>query len=809
MLAGLTQEELAERAGLSVRGISDLERGSRHVPRRGTLLMLLEALQLEEEERRRLEDAGRRIGRPGLGTAQATTAGSPEVQRGQRGEQLIGRERELKDLESLIFGDGDRIVTLTGPGGVGKSALALQLVETAGSRFREGGRLVSLADVDDPKLAAPRLTEDLGLREPGAAGAEEALVEVLRDSETLLVVDNFEQVVEAAPLISRIVASCPRVVVLVTSRVVLRIQGEHVYEIHPLALPDGGAAESLGSRCSPAVELFVRRAAQAGQTELDPEDLTAIGEICRRLDGLPLAIELAAARTRILPPGAMAEQLTRPLQILRGGRRDAPKRHQTLRSTIDWSYNLLTAEQQHLFCALSCFAGGCTIEAVEDVSELLPWNPEEPVLDQLATLVDASLVRRDARPGQAARLTLLETIRDYGRERLDGRADAAEVRNAHAAWIEALVRKAEPELLGADQAVWLARVDEELENIRAALAWCVETADRGRGLRIATGLARFCYARSHLTEARTWLAGLLPADPGLPGEEAAGVPAALVWAAAFASDQGDYDEAETLARQGLQLAVAWGQPGIEALSQNVLGNVARNKGDVLEAVGCYQKGLEVFTSQEDGWGMSLSLNNLGAAAREGGDIAEAMERYRHSLELARQIGDLWTAAIVLDNLGEVTAEAGDSSAAVELFQESLGLRRSLGDVWGMADAQSAMAGLLLQQGEVSLAREAYEESLARYVQVGDRWRSAVCLEGLAAVAQREGKPEVAAQIFGAASALRDAIRHPLRSIERADYDRSLEKLNEVLGEDVFAAAWHAGRAMNLHQASQYIMEVES
>ncbi len=586
------------------------------------------------------------------------------------------------------------------------------------------------------------------------------VVEHLRARELLLVLDNVEQVIAVAPL----VAVAPRLRVLATSRAALRIRAEQQFRVPPLAIPDARPAPTVADVAGyAAVQLFVSRArAVQPRFALDEANAGAVAEVCRRLDGLPLAIELATARVT-LPPAALAARLERRLLLLTGGARDLPERQQTLRATVDWSYDLLTAEEQRLFRRLAVFAGGRQTEAPEAVcggADARPGLAEtEDVLDGVASLLDKSLLRADEGEGGMPRVGMLETIREYGLHRLEAAGEAAALRRRHMEYFLALAEAAEPLLTGPAQETWLTRLEEEHDNLRAALRWAWDNGETTRGMRLASTLWRFWYLHGYLSEGRTWLEeglSLIPIEAGSAALRAK----ALTGAGVLAYTKADYERTATLCEDSLTLFQALGDKRGAAVALNILGNVAMDQGD-------------------DGRAVTLS---------------------EVSLALHREMGDRRGIAVALNNLGVLMLARGGDARAVTLCEESLALSQSLGDTSGISSALNNLADASWARGDYGRAASLYEECVTMYYAMGDKASIAGCLADIAEVARARGEPGRAARLYGAAARLRDAIGAPLPAASRVSYERSLAALRTTLGEQAFAEAWVAGAALSLDQA---------
>ncbi len=787
--AGLTQEALAALAGYSAVYIGMLERGQR-LPVASTLTTLTAALNLSQQDRLALEESlvGSSSGSieprpvdapspqddPPLGILSAPSSGpvgaeatpfSREEPLPLQPTPLLGRAVEVAAVTALLTRPGVRLVTLTGPGGVGKTRLGVEAATKVMCAFPDGVVYVALASLGEPGLVASSVAAALGLRE-GSAPLEESVRASLRDKRVLLVMDNFEHLLAAAPVVARLLSSCAGLKALVTSRSVLRLRGEHEFAVQPLTAPDSTSAASPDALMAyPAVDLFMR-CARAARPDLA---LTAangpdIAAICRRLDGLPLAIELAAPRVKLLPPAALLARLDKRLPLLTGGPRDLPERQQTLRGAIAWSYDLLHAGEQALFRRLAVFAGGCTMEAVQAVCDA-PGDLRIDVFDWLASLVDKSLLRRHVAAAIAVedddpRFGMLETIREYGLERLAESGEIGVVRRQHALYYTALAEGAAQALTGAEQGARLEQLDREHDNLRAALAWAADHAEGEIGLRLAGALWLFWYMRSYPREGLHWLLRLLE----LPEGDAMGDAVtestrakALGGAGALAWESGDYDRARTLCAAALALYERLGDAfgPAKALSLTILGNVALGRGDVDEAELLYERSLSSFDAAGDTWGRALALVNLGTTARYKG----AYERAAH------------------------------------LCAGSLTLFRALDHAQGIARALVVLAAVACERGDLGQARAFYAESLTRHGQVRDRAGVALCVEGLARAAGLRGCCADAALLFGAADTLRAAASSALPEADRSIYDRVIAHARAELGDDRVDAAWRAGAAM--------------
>ncbi|MDQ2744873.1 MAG: tetratricopeptide repeat protein, partial [Chloroflexota bacterium] len=670
--AGLTQETLAELAGLSVRGISDLERGVNRAPYVATIVRLGDALQLSQQQRAELETAVSRRRGPALSR--------PVVQLPRQFTTLLGREREVAAAVHLLRWEGRRLLTLTGPGGVGKTRLAIEVAAAIAADFEDGAIFVPLEEVIDADGVRPAIAAALHLQEESDRPLHETLVQYLEDRELLLVFDGFEHLMEAASLPSKLLVACPRLKVLITSRVPLHLRGEQELDVKPLLVPHPDDPIDLRRLAEyPSVSLFVQRARQVKpEFDLTLETASVLAEICRRLDGLPLALELAAARVKLLSPQALLLRLEPALSVLSGGPVDAQPRQQTMRATIAWSYDLLAGDAQALFRRLAVFSMPFGLEAANAVygGALGSTASSE---QGLGVLADSSLLTVHETGTSDPLYSMLETVREYGLELLDSGAEGEAVRERLAEYGVTLAETAEAQLHGANQAHWMERLDREHGTLLLLLRWARETGRLPTGLRIAGALWRFWYSRGYLSEGRRQLEALLMVVDGIESLPAAVAAKAIRGAAVLAAVQGDYARAETLAGEGLRLYHELSDVRGEAAMLLILGSVSHYQGDYAAARTRYQDGLSLFRGADDEPSISVALNNLANIVKEQGDIAGAIALYEESLTIKRKLGDSRGVAITLNNLGTLALVQGAFDRAAALGEEALTLLRGLGD----------------------------------------------------------------------------------------------------------------------------------
>jgi predicted ATPase/class 3 adenylate cyclase/DNA-binding CsgD family transcriptional regulator len=719
---------------------------------------------------------------------------------------FIGREQELTVVGDLLRRQEVRLLTLTGPGGIGKTRLGLQVAANLSDRFTDGVFFVNLAPLTDPELVVSTIAQALGVREQRDQPLLESLKDHLRDRHLLLLLDNFEQVITAAVQTAELLVACPTLKILVTSRVVLHVQAEREFAVPPFSLPDPTHLPDLLALSQyEAMALFIQRA-QAVQPDfaITGENAAAIAAICQQVDGLPLAIELAAGRSKLFSPQALLSRLRNRLKLLVGGAQDLPLRQQTLRGTIAWSYDLLEEAEKKLFRRLAVFVGGCTLEAAEAVCNATQ-DLEVDVLDTVARLVDKSLLRQEEQADGEPRLLMLETIREYALERLAASSEAEAVRRQHATFFLRLAEEAEPKLRSAEQSTWRRRLEIDHDNLRAALRWTLENQEAEMGLWLAGALLAFWRASNQDREGRSWCEQVL-AQPGTHARTAARAKALLA-AGTTTMLLGDLSEAQRLLEESISIGHEVGAAGKWNLAHalGVLGYVALLQGNLGAARELAEEGVRLFQEVGEAWGTALALNFLGRATLELGDPVAAGPLLEESAALFRIIGDRQRLALPLIALGLVALRLGDYAGARTHFEEALAVARETGDEQYIAAALARLGTVALRVDDYQQAATLYGQSLALIWAQGYRENIALSLAGLAELANLLGQPERAARLFGAVEALHEVSGIRLSPLRRAEHDRAVEGIHAHLDEATFVAAWQEGRMTPLEQAIAYAL----
>jgi predicted ATPase/serine/threonine protein kinase len=724
---------------------------------------------------------------------------------------FVGQEKEIAAAKELLLRQDVRLVTVTGPGGIGKTRLAVQVASGLVERFPGGTHFVPLSSLSDPALIASVIVQTLGIREAGGQSPLEILKENLQDSRRppmLLVLDNFEHLTQAAPTVAALLAMSTNLKIMVTSRAALHVYGEHEFPVPPLALPDSRSTPPVEVLSQyPAVALFVQRAVAAKPDfELTRENAAAVIEICARLDGLPLAIELAAARVKVLSPSSMRTRLNSRLQLLTGGARDLPQRQQTLCAAMDWSYDLLSAAEQKLFRRLSVFVGGCTLESAEAVCDT-KGDLDLGLLDGMASMVDKSLAQQVESAKGESRFVMLETIREYALEKLEASGEGALTKRAHAAYCLVLAEEEATEQSGAEGAAWLDRFAFEHDNFRAGLEWLTETGDAEWGLRLGAALFRFWEMREYLAEGRSRLGKLLELA-GAAGPTKARA-RALFAAGVLAGEQGDYASADTLISESLDIARQLNDKQGVAVSVNALAVHARDRGDVAVARSLFEDSLVLWRELSDQKAVARSLSNLANIVKLHGDNARARSLYGECLSIFQELGDRTGVAWSMNYQGDVARDQGDSAAARTLYEQGLAIFRELGDRWGIAGTLADLGSLAGEQGNYSTARSLYRESIKIFQELDHKRGIARLLECFACAAAVQLEAEQSLRLAGAASALRQNIGAPLTPAEQAKLEAALEPARQALTNTVGETAWLAGWALPVEKAIEEVLMPET
>ena len=744
MEAALTQEALAARANLSARVISDLERGINRAPRYDTLNMLTSAMNLSAEQRAALFAAARPV------LPKEDTSARPLHVLPFPPTALIGREQEVAHALSLLRERGVRLLTVTGPSGVGKTRLALEIAHTLRDDFVDGLAWIELVAIRDPTLVPQALAQILGLHEQANRPFSEQACAFLQDKQFLLLLDNFEQVLSAADFVADLLANCPHLRMLVTSRAPLHLRAEQQLVLTPLEQ-------------AAAVALFRERAQGVQSCLDDPEP--SVAAICEQVDRLPLAIELAAAHVKALSLPLLQARLTNRLRFLRGGARDLPERQRTMYDAIAWSYELLTATEQHWFRALGVFVGGCQLSAAEAVC----WGEEPTATDEglstIAALVDASLVQMETTGDGMPRYSMLEVIREYALECLRAAGEEEQVQRRHAEYYAQLAEEAAR--FSPAQGSREAQLEQESPNGRAALHWAYKRGEVALGLRLATWFGRLWMLHGQMSEGDLWLERMLALDEAL-SDQAAPLTVrsrALFWASGLAMNLGRRDRAAALAGEALALAERTG-----------------NLADI-----------------------SYALTSLGSIAWASGKDDEAATYFTESYAVSKRTGEEGPIGLALLNMSELARKRGEVVRATELLEEELVLVRAIDMTWGIANTLTLLGHLARQQHDYERAKAHYLESLAYFRKLGNATYTAWCLEGIAAVACAEQHYERATRLCAAAASLRVVAQTPLPPIEQENFDQVVMTARAELGETTFTEEWKIGLTLTQDDAISYAL----
>ena len=704
---------------------------------------------------------------------------------------LIGREVQVAQAAKLLLRPDVRLLSLTGAGGSGKTRLALAVANATADKFMAGVQFVGLAAISDPSLVAIAIAKALDIQQVANRTIPQLIGDELQNSGPfLLVLDNFEQVLPAATVVAEILEACPTLKVLVTSRACLRIYGEQEFQVTPLEQDS-------------AIELFVQRAmAVRPSFAMTADNAQAIREICSRLDCLPLAIELAAARTRVLSPATMLGRLQSRLQLLTGGALDLPERQQTLRKAVDWSHELLNDAEQKLLRRLSVFVGGCTLEAAEAVCNTTR-DLDMDLFEGLSSLVDKNLIQKSDEPLPEPRFAMLETIREYASERLAASGEESATRRAHAAYCLVLAEEGNPELSPADRSVWLTRCDIEIDNFRAAFDWLFQNQNLDWGLRLCMALFRFWDMREHLAEGRTRLEIILRmAGSGFTKERAK----LGLFLGALATPQGDFTAAHQFLKQSLSLYQELGDDWGTAAAFNALGVSARDRGDYASAQEYFERSLLCWRALSDPLATARTLHNLANAVRVRGDYPAAQAALREATNIFEDLGDRSGAAWSLNQQGDIAREQQDLRVSRTLYQDALSVFREAGDRWGSARSLADLGQVCCDQGDYAAAHAAYREALKIFAELGHRRGLARTLEGYACLAVARRDAVRALKLAAAAAHLRRVIGAPLPQAEQTRLDHTLLGAWKLLSEAEGKAAWLEGSALNMDDAIAYSLD---
>jgi predicted ATPase/DNA-binding XRE family transcriptional regulator len=782
----LSQEALAERSGLSTRTVSDIETGSARTPRLITVMLLAEALGLSEADRTRLQDAARKPAAqpPAPGFAARTVL---------KATLLVGRDADVQRAGELVAREEVRLVTLVGPAGVGKTSLATRIaVDHAGS-FEDGVAVAELAPIAEPPLVPNAIARALGIRESGEMPESQAVAAYLRDRTMLLVLENLEHLTPAATWIGALLAQSPKLTILATSREPLHLQAERVFAVRPLDKTS-------------AVKLFVERAQMVKPDfALNEANSAAVETIVDHLDGLPLAIELAAPRLLLLPPKALAARLERRLPLLGDGATDRPQRQQTMHGAIAWSYDLLSESEQRLFRRLGVLQGGGTLEAAAAVGG--DERDERSILFRLAPLVEKNMLWLAEDVDAEPRVSMLEMLREFANERLAESGELPDAQGRHAEHMVQFTAGAERQLTSSAQGRRLAHLERDHANLQAALEWAAANAAIEIGFRLLSELWRFWWLHGYLNEGTTWMRRFL----ALRSTDAGDLPDVLFRSVlrgyvVLLSALGNFDEARESCEQAIALQRAAGDDAGLAASLTSFGVICQFRGEYDRAEAAHTEGLELRRRIGDEAGSATSLSNLSSVAYSKSELARAEAFAEESVAIYRRLGHESGLAHALMKIGLVAAGKGEHARAEELFSECLRMQRAIGDTGSIMYSLVNLGAAAHKQGEYARAMERYHEALDLLDAVPNKAALVKTLEDIAATSAALGDPARGARLFGAADAMRRTIRSPMFPAERVEYEATVESVRAMLGEDAFDVQWRIGASITLERALEEARE---
>ena len=717
----------------------------------------------------------------------------------QRSLTLIGREKELETIRSLLGKETVGLLTITGPGGIGKTRLALQTATDFLPEFEDGVFFVSLASISDSGLVASTIVQALGLNGVDGISLSDLLKSHLQDKHLLLILDNFEQITAASSLLSELLIAAPSLKILVTSRAVLHIYGEYEFSVPPLMVPDLGQLPSLPELSKiPAVALFINRAQAVNSSfRLAPENAPIIAEICVRLGGIPLALELAAARSKLFAPQALLRDLSQRFALLAYKSIDREPRHQTLRNAVDWSYQLLNHGEQALFAQLGIFVGGCTLEAVEAVC-VVANNSGVSVIEYLASLVDKSMLQHETRSDGEPRFTLLESLREYALEQLDQGKQTRAASRRHLAYILQLVETIEPGPREPNLPAWMNRLEEEHDNLRAALQRGLALEEYEIALRIAGAIWRFWQIHGHIEEGAKWMREILSRSTGLNSIARA----KALWGAGWLGMvMGTLEQARAYFEEGAQLSRQLGNQRYLGLSLHGIGAVARGQGDFSRSRSAFEESLPLFQLLKNTEDVAWTFEHLGATALDQGEFKQATDYLQQGLALFRELDQRWPHAEALTFLGHAALQQADYTLARQRYEEARIIYQELDDRPNVATLNTCIGAALFGKGEREQAINLYKENLILLHSLNSYWGMVWGVERLAEAAAQASHQENAARLYGAAATLRQTtgvLWHP--GFHSQYNDQRFDTLKNVLGETRWNQLWTEGQAMSVDEA---------